>query len=238
MTSRGSTTPVSPEALEVFRAADSAPERRGRTRLERLPSEDRKLYDWILDRFARASAPTGAETRAAARSFGLDPDQALARLADEDLIHADESGRPLVAYPFSGLPRGHRVMVEGVGAIEAMCAVDALGIAAMLDRPIEISSHDPHTGNDVTVQLDPDGTASWEPQDAVVVVGSAACGGPSFRGCCDVLNLFESAESAERYLADRPVADGSWVSISTAIEAGSAIFGDLLRSSSRFRQPQ
>ena len=229
MRSGGSTKPVSPEALEVFRAADIAPERRGRARLERLTSEDRNLYDWIVDRFAHASPPTGEETRAAGRSFGLDPDQALARLEHEDLIHADESGRPLVAYPFSGLPRGHRVTINGVGTVEAMCAVDALGMAAMLDRPIEISSRDPHSRTDVTVQLNPDGTASWQPQDAVVVIGSAACGGPSFRGCCDVLNLFDSSESAEGYLAERPEVNGSWVSIPTAIEAATAIFGDLLR---------
>jgi hypothetical protein len=230
MRSGGSTKPASPEALEVFRAADIAPERRGRACLERLATEDRKLYEWILDRFAHASAPTGEETRAAARRFGLDPEQALARLADEDLIHADESGRPLVAYPFFGLPRGHRVTIDGVGTVEAMCAIDALGMAAMLDRPIEISSRDPHSGTDVTVQLDPDGTASWQPQDAVVVIGSAACGGPSFRGCCDVLNFFESAESAGYYLAERPEVNGSWVPIQAAIEAASAIFGDLLRS--------
>jgi hypothetical protein len=61
------------------------------------------------------------------------------------------------------------------------------------------------------------------------VIGSAACGGPSFRGCCDVLTFFESAESAERYLAERPEVNGSWVPIQAAIEAGTAIFGDLLR---------
>jgi Alkylmercury lyase len=225
----GATEPMSPEALEVFRAADIAPERRGRARLERLASEDRELYDWILDRFAHASSPNGEETRAAARRFGLDPDQALARLADEDLIHTDADGRPLVAYPFSGIPRGHRVTIEGVGTVEAMCAIDALGIAPMLGRATTISSRDPLSGAAVQLQLHPDGNASWRPQSVVVVIGSAACGGPSFRGCCSVLNFFDSPESAERYLADRPGIDGSWVSIRVAIEAGTAIFGNLLR---------
>jgi hypothetical protein len=229
MTSGSSTETVSPEALEVFRAADIAPERRGRARLERLALEDRRLYDWILDRFAQASAPTGEETRAAARGFGLDPDQALARLAEQDLIHADADCRPLVAYPFSGIPRGHRVTIEGAGTVEAMCAIDALGIAPMLGRPTTITSRDLLSGAPVEVQLDPEGNASWRPQGAVVAIGSAACGGPSFGGCCDVLNFFESVESAERYLADRPEIDGSCVSIPVPIEAGAAIFGDLLR---------
>jgi hypothetical protein len=38
-----------------------------------------------------------------------------------------------VAYPFSGTPRGHRVRIDGEHWVEAMCAVDALGIAAMLE---------------------------------------------------------------------------------------------------------
>ena len=229
MTSGSSTETVSPAALEVFRAADIAPERRGRARLERLAAQDRQLYDWILDRFAHASAPTGEETRAAARAFGIDPDRALARLAEEDLIHADADGRPLVAYPFSGISRGHRVTIEGAGIVEAMCAIDALGIAPMLGRPTTINSHDPLSGAPVEVQLDPEGNASWRPQSTLVLIGSAACGGPSFRSCCDVLNFFESVESAERYLADQPEINGSCVSIPVAIEAGSAIFGNLLR---------
>ena len=75
----------------------------------------------------------------------------------------------------------------------------------------------------------PEGNPSWRPQSTLVLIGSAACSGPSFRSCCDVLNLFESVESAGRYLADRPEIHGSCVSIPVAIEAGSAIFGNLLR---------
>jgi integrase len=40
---------------------------------------------------------------------------------------------------------------------EAMCAIDALGIAPMLDEAIEIASRDPLTGEDVHVRLAPDG---------------------------------------------------------------------------------
>jgi hypothetical protein len=68
-----------------------------------------------------------------------------------------------------------------------------------------------------------------EPKPAVVRAGSACCEGPSFRGCCDVLNFFESVENAERYLAENPSVSGHPTSLPQAIEAGRILFGELLR---------
>jgi hypothetical protein len=59
--------------------------------------------------------------------------------------------------------------------------------------------------------------------------GVACCDGPSFRGCCDVLNFFETQETAERYLRDHPEITGTSISIPGAIEAGRLVFGDLLK---------
>jgi Alkylmercury lyase len=59
------------------------------------------------------------------------------------------------------------------------------------------------------VRLDPSEGAWWEPQEAVVVSGSAGCDRPSFRGCCDVLNFFERRENAERYLAENASVTGN-----------------------------
>ena len=113
--------------------------------------------------------------------------------------------------------------------VEAMCAIDALGIAPMLQLPIEITSRDPLNGTEVCVRLDPGDGAWWEPTTAVVLTGSACCDGPSFRGCCDVLNFFESAETAEQYLNNQPELAGFPISIPEAIEAGRAVFADLLK---------
>jgi hypothetical protein len=63
----------------------------------------------------------------------------------------------------------------------------------------------------------------------VVVSGSAGCEDPSFRGCCDVLNFFETRANAERYLAANPSVSGQPISLPDAIEAGRVVFGDLLR---------
>jgi len=214
-------------ALYALRAADIRPERRGAARTRRLSAAERELYFWILREFAAARSPSGEATRAAATGLGIDPAEALAVLAREDLVHVDATGRPLVAYPFSAKPRGHRVLIDGERWVEAMCAIDALGIAPMLGFPVEIYSRDPLSGGEIWVRLDPSEGAWWEPREAVVLSGSA-CEGPSFGGCCDVLNFFETRENAERYLVEHREVRGSAISLPEAIEAGRIVFGDVL----------
>ncbi len=83
-----------------------------------------------------------------------------------------------------------------------MCAIDALAIAPMPDLPVEVVSHDSISGDAIRVQLSLDLSATWRPEGAAVLAGSASCDGPSFRGCCDVLNFFETPANAERYLLE------------------------------------
>lgn len=213
----------------ALRAAGIAPERRGRDRAGRLTGDERVLYQWILRRFADAVPPSAADVAAQAERFGLDPAAALATLAREDLVHSDD-GAITVAYPFSARPRGHQVLIDGRRRVEAMCAIDALGIAPMLDDPVGISSHDPVSGGRVWVRLDSadGGGAWWEPSDAVVLAASASCGGPSFRGCCDVLNFFTSTATAARYLRHHSDVSGFAIPIPEAIAVGRAVFGGLL----------
>ena len=201
----------------------------GTERTARLNGEQRQLYEWILQRFALAAPPTRAQLGEKARMLALEPSAVLATLAREDLVHTDEEGEVLVAYPFSARPRGHRVTIEGGPTVEAMCAIDALGIAAMLDKPVEIVSHDPITGKKISVRLSQGKEASWEPEAAVVLAGRSSRDGPSYGGCCNVLNFFETVETAERYLREHDAVAGMPVSIPEAIEAGRAIFGDVLK---------
>jgi hypothetical protein len=219
-------------AFAALRAADISPERHGAARARRLSSGQRELYFWILREFAAARPPTAEGTRIAAASYRLDPVEAFAVLAREDLFHVDAKGSPVVAYPFSATLRGHRVLIDGERSVEAMCAIDALGVGPMLGLPIEIYSHDPVSGGEIRVRLDPREGAWWEPQAAVVLSGSTGCEGPSFRGCCNVLNFFETRENAERYLEENPSLSGHSISLPEAIEAGRIVFGDVFAEAS------
>jgi hypothetical protein len=119
-------------------------------------------------------------------------------------------------------------LVDGKHEVEAMCAIDTLGIAPMLGRAIEITSRDPHTGREIWVRLDPGEGAWWEPETAVVLDGCVCTDGPSYRNWCAALNFFESYESALDYLAANPSVSGGALPLPEAIELGRAIFGDLL----------
>lgn len=216
---------------QALQAAAIPNARRGSERAARLNAAEREFYGWILVRFAHASPPTPEQLEERARELALDPSEALATLAEQDLVHTASDGSVLVAYPFSGRPRGHRVTINHRVTVEAMCAIDALGIAPMLDLPTEIISHDPISSTEIRVRVYPRGGVTWEPTDAVLLAGTIGCdGGPSFGGCCDVLDFFESASSAERYLKDHPEIGGGPIAIPIALKAGRAVFGGLLDS--------
>lgn len=134
-----------------------------------------------------------------------------------------------VAYPFSARARGHSVLIDSTHRVEAMCALDALGIAAMLQLPVEVSSRDPLSSTEIWVRVEPGEGAWWEPATAVVLAGSARCDGPSFRSCCDVLNFFETEDTAHRYLRRHRELSGFPISIPDAIEAGRTVFADLMK---------
>jgi len=151
----GATNPERQSVERVLKAAGIPRSRCGTERTARLRREERQLYHWILDRFARAAPPTAAQLAAQAHALDLEPKAALATVAREDLVHTDDDGAVLVAYPFSARPRGHRVTIDGGATVEAMCAIDALGIAPMLNQPIEISSKDPMSGSEIRVRLHP-----------------------------------------------------------------------------------
>ncbi len=229
-----------PEQADVVqRALSSAgipPERFGPARLTQLDDGERALYRWILASFARSSPPPIYELCDHASELGLQIEETLDLFAKLDLVHHDPaSGEILVAYPFSARPRGHSVLINNTHRVEAMCAIDALGIAPMLQQPVEITSHDPHSGTEIWVRLDPGEGAWWEPPSAVVLAGSSSCDGPSYRGCCDVLNYFETEASANSYLAAHSELTGFPIAIPEAIEAGRTVFADLLKGAERCR---
>ena len=63
-----------------------------------------------------------------------------------------------------------------------MCALDALGMSAMLGHPVTITAAEPDTGHVITVHVD-GSHARWRPRSAVVFVGSVGdTGRPSLVG--------------------------------------------------------
>src|SRR5919106_1660227 len=168
----------------AFEAAGIPAERWGEARLARLSEDERELYRWILRSFADGRTPDAAAARETASRLGLDPADAFDRLAREDLVHRDAStGEIVVAYPFSGRSTGHRVRIGRGNEVDAMCAIDALGISFMLGEATEVVSRDPLTGEEVRIWVNPGRPARWQPEDAAVFAGSDRCEGPASAVC-------------------------------------------------------
>jgi NAD-dependent dihydropyrimidine dehydrogenase PreA subunit len=195
-------------------------------RQERLPGPLRELHRAVLGRFlATGAPPTARWLRQAAANAGLD----ASAVDDLAAVHV-VNGVVAVAYPFSGDPTAHRVELDGLPAVYAMCAIDALGLPAMAGRDGRITSADPADGTliEVTVR---NGTWSWTPAGTVVVAGRAtdcgtACG--SFEAMCPNTVFHASPESARAYLARHGNLDAQILDQDTAIECGRLNFGCLL----------
>jgi hypothetical protein len=117
-----------------------------------LPTPMRELHRRILRAFLAAGrAPEPAQVHAIAADIGLDLADGLARLAELDLVRCGQDGRIRVAYPLSGEPTGHRVQLLDRPSVDAMCALDALGIPLMGALDGVITSFDPSTGQVIRV---------------------------------------------------------------------------------------
>lgn len=145
------------------------------------------------------------------------------------MLALDEQGEIRAAYPFSPNPTSHVLKWAGGPTAYAMCAIDALGMSAMLDRPVTITSTEPRTGATITVDVDRD-RAQWTPDTAVVLAGAtddACC--PSVDRTCGHINFFTSARAAQAWQAAHPHITCVILDQAEALACGVAEFGALMR---------
>ena len=192
--------------------------------------------DPVAERVHRAILRTWAETGRPPEPGDLDKvtagsgratRQVLDDLHEGDAIRLAPDGRIAVAYPFSAAPTRHRVRIGEATDVHAMCAIDALGISAMLDEDTRIDSVDATTGRDVTVTTVA-GRATWHPSTAVVFIGADSGGGPSADCCCDYLNFFTDRSAAATWVAAHPEVPGEILDQAVAEDLGARLFGPLL----------
>jgi len=108
--------------------------------------------------------------------------EALATLDAEDLLQL-RGQRIELAYPFSAAPTAFVVdLGDGRGERFACCAIDALGLAPMLGRPIRIRSRCHHCAAPLALSVSPAGPAP-ETTGIMVWVGKRA----EDRRACDSL---------------------------------------------------
>jgi hypothetical protein len=191
----------------------------------------RQVHLAVLGAFARTGqAPGRSELERIARAGGADPAAVLAELAERDVIAFGHAGEIRAAYPFSPSPTPIRVNWEGSPVAYAMCAIDALGVSAMLGRPVTITAVEPGTGRVITVRADRD-QARWDPRRAVVFTGAISgdcC--PAADRTCSYINFFTSARAARTWAKANPAVTGKVLGRARALSAGVAEFGAFMRT--------
>jgi hypothetical protein len=199
-----------------------------RTRATPVAPLQKAVHQTILRTFAATGQPPepaslDAITASSTRTTG----DVLVALHGLDAIRLTPDRQIAVAYPFSAAPTRHRVRIGDHVQAFAMCAIDALGIAAMLGQDTHIHSTDPTTGNSITITTTGD-HSSWQPPEAVVFLSSTAGDGPSADCCCDYLNFFSHLATAAEWTTAQPHVPGAILSARQAEQLGRRLFAPLL----------
>jgi len=204
-----------------------------RLRAARLNPQEDKIRRRVLSILALGVTPT---VSILAERCEIAPDhirEILGRLAAIDLLLVDATAEiVLAAYPFSATPTPHRVRLVG-REVFALCAVDALGIPAMLQEEVRISSHCGHCGALVEIQARPECVTRYVPTETLVWFPTSenqCC--PVAESRCPSIGFFCSSDHLEAWRQIKGQPPGVVFSLPEAFEAGKEIFGSLLAGAS------
>ena len=200
-----------------------------RTRALPLDPVEKATHQAILRAFAATGRPPArSDLDPVTAGSGRTAADVLAALHELDAIRLATDGQIAVAYPFSAQPTRHRVRIDDRVDVYAMCAIDALGMSAMLGADTRIESIDVTSGRPVTVSRTAAGHTSWDPPTAVVFLGADPVGGPSADCCCDYLNFFTDQAAATTWAVAHPHIPGQVLDRTEAEQLGAQLFGPLL----------
>lgn len=195
-----------------------------------LSPHARRVQLLVLSQFAETGRPPSrAELVRLATEHGADPQAVLTELVESDVVLFDAAGEVRAAYPFSPTPTAIQVSRSDGPTVYAMCAIDALGMSAMLGQPTVVTAAEPDTGRRVTVEVDHD-RAHWTPPTAVVYNGALddpCC--PAADRTCGHINFFTSTDAAEDWASRHPTVSGTVLEQPHALAAGIAEFATMLR---------
>ena len=200
-----------------------------------LGDDEDRVWRTILEGFASAGRAPDVAAMAAATDLGpAAVGAALDRLRMRDLVvRAENSGAVTAAYPFSEWVTAHRVR-WGDTIANALCAIDALGIGAMLGRDTIIDTECHHCHAPIQIATGRQGTkiATILPVETVVWSGIAYAGNCGATSGCTLKVFFCSDNhlNAGR-AAGQAASPGFRLSVAEAHQVGRAMFAPMLRPS-------
>jgi len=151
----------------------------------------------------------------------------LTALQERDLIVLSQSDQVVeISYPFTDRKTEHQVLFGDV-MLNAMCAIDALGVGAMINRDTTVLSKCRHCGCDIIIETSAAGrtVASTSPETSVVWSGVQDIGGCAADTQCSVMAYFCSDNHLNIWREEARVEqNGHRLTMEQGLEAGAAVF--------------
>ena len=217
------TSPAATDALRAMLRAEHVLHRwQGYTAAEdRVRSSLLRLYR------ERGRAPAVADLARYAGLGEADVRESLLRLRERDMVVLDAQAETIEgAYPFTERDTGHRLTIDG-RTVNAMCAIDALGVGDMCGSDIEIESRCRACDAPIRITIRERGRAleAVQPETAVVWLGLRYEGGCAARSLCTVTSFFCADDHLDAWRREqKSELPGARLSVAEAFEAGRAIF--------------
>jgi hypothetical protein len=156
---------------------------------------------------------------------------ALRMLEERDLVGTNATcGAIVYAYPFAERNTGHRVELRG-RVLNALCAIDALGVGAMCRCDVTIASACRHCETSIHLVTAESGRDLYSASpDNAVVWYDVSYEKSAAASCCPAIAFFCSDDHLQQWLtAQMPRRFGSRLTLDEALQIGRAIFQPVLQ---------
>ena len=218
-----------PPGSRLIKALESTV--KGRIARANLTPQENEIRKFILKSFAKDGKPPsdrqimdGLKITSAA-----DVERTIEKLYHADIL-AKKDGVIISSYPFSAAETRHRVLFKDGHQVFALCAIDALGIHAMLGEDITVESHCVECDRELRIIIEGSKIVSSTPEGIVVYVNDGNVCGRVSDTCCPHINFFCSDDDLCQWMWENPqFENGEPYTLDEALEYGKNIFGEMLK---------
>lgn len=188
--------------------------------LQSLGHEEAGLYCKLLGSYVESGRIL---TRTEVEGIVGNAQRSLDQLVNAKLIVLDAEGNPAGAYPFTSEPREHRVYINGV-TVHCMCALDALSVSPMFNKPVVIDSVCHVSGEEIHIEQNGHHFTNGAP-DAWFGInwGAAENGAVCAESLCVEMIFLADKKIAHSWLGESPDAREIF-DLQSALEFAAAFF--------------
>jgi hypothetical protein len=200
-----------------------------------LPEATRRLHRALIQAFIdHGAAPPAAHLAEAAGIPVADFPTHLRTLVAADFLALNAADEISCLYPFSATPTPHSVAIDGQPRY-AMCAIDALGIPAMLGQELGIEGRCAVCNAPIALSVRPGTIMAADPPETLVVARRDV-DEPAFAACCPFTVFVCGQDHAEQFM--RRIAGSHTLTLPEALTHAEEIFGALLAESLPATRPR